>query len=100
MLVRTVFKVILAVVGGIGAVIVNWLVLGETSPLYHYFLWHGRIPNVWGMLNIIPAMVSVLIAGNPHSESEAVFACGVFMQWCLIVYLLGGLILRSARRER
>ena len=92
MLVRTAFKVILAVAGGIGAVIVNWLVLGETSPLNHYFIWHGRIPNVWGMLNIIPVIVSALIAGNPHSGSELVYAFGVFVQWFLILYLLCGLI--------
>jgi hypothetical protein len=92
MLVRTVFKVILAVAGGIGAVIVNWLVLGETSPLHHYFIWHVRIPNVWGMLNIIPVLVSTLIAGNPHTQSEVVYAFGVFVQWFLIVYLLCSLI--------
>jgi hypothetical protein len=92
MLVRTVFKVILAVAGGIGAVIVNWLVLGETSPLHHYFLWHVAIPNMWGRLNIIPVIVSALIAGNPHGGSELVYAFGVFVQWFLIFYLLCVLI--------
>jgi hypothetical protein len=92
MLVRTVFKVKLSVAGGIGAVIVNWLAEGETSPLYHYFLWHVAIPNIWGRLNIIPAIVSALIAGNPHSGSEVVYSFGVFIQWFLIVYLLCGLI--------
>ncbi|SRR6266436_295548 len=92
MLVRTVFKVTFSVVGGIAAVIVNWLVEGDTSPLYHYFLWHGAIPNIWGMLNIIPVIVSALIAGNPHSESEVIYAFGVFIQWFLITYLVCSLI--------
>jgi hypothetical protein len=82
------------VAGGIAAVIVNWLALGETSPLYHYFIWHGAFPSIWGMLNIIPVLVSTLIAGNPHSQSEVVYACGVFVQWTLIVYLLCSLILK------
>jgi hypothetical protein len=89
---RTVFKVIFSVAGGIGAVIGNWLFEGETSPLHHYFLWHVAIPNMWGRLNIIPVIVSALIAGNPHGGSELVYAFGVFVQWFLIFYLLCGLI--------
>lgn len=92
MLARTMFKVLFAIGCGIAAVIINWLVLADSSPLYHYFLWHGAIPNIWGMLNIIPVIASALIAGNPHSESEVVYAFGVFIQWSLIGYLLCRLI--------
>ena len=92
---RTMFKVIVSVAGGICAVIVNWLVLGETSPLYNYFLWHGAIPNIWGMLNIIPVLISTLIAGSPHNQSEVVYALGVFVQWFLLVYVLCNLILKA-----
>jgi len=100
MLPRTVIKIILAVAGGIAAVVMNWLVLQETSPLYHYFLWHGAIPNIWGMLNILPVLVSALIAGNPHSESEVIYGFGVFIQWSLIVYVICSFIFRSSKSSR
>jgi hypothetical protein len=80
---------------GVGAVILNWVLLGEASPLHDYFIWHGAIPNLWGMLNIIPAIVSALIARNSHSGSELLYAFGVFLQWFLIVFLLCTLILKA-----
>jgi hypothetical protein len=51
----------------------NWLLFGETSPLYKHFLWHGTLPNLWAFLNLVPALVSAVVAGNPHSGSETVY---------------------------
>jgi len=90
-----VFRIIFSIASGIGAAILNWVLLGENSPLHDYFIWHGAIPNLWGMLNIVPAMISALIARNPHSGSELIYGFGVFVQWFLIVYLLCTLILKA-----
>jgi hypothetical protein len=89
-----------AIAGGICAIVVDWLVQGSSSPLDHYFLWHTAIPNFWGMLNIIPVLVSTLIAGNPHSQSEVVYAFGVFIQWSLIVYVICSFIFRSSKSSK
>jgi hypothetical protein len=71
----------------LSSLLLNWLLLGDTSPLHHYFLWHGGLPNLWGFLNIIPAIVSAVVAGNPHSLSETVYLLALFAQWFLFGFL-------------
>src|SRR5262245_2559517 len=74
------------------AFLINWLISGESSPFHDYFLWHVRFPNTWGMLNIIPFIVSAIISGNPHAPSEVIFYVGFIAQWFLIGFLLSSLI--------
>jgi hypothetical protein len=45
-----------------GALLVSWLLGGESSPLRHYFLFHTAIPNLWGTVNTIPFLLAFIIA--------------------------------------
>jgi hypothetical protein len=67
---------------------VTWLVTGETSPFKEYFLWHVGIPNAWGMLNLLPAIISAMAAGNIHAGNAAVFYIAFAIQWLGIGWLL------------
>ena len=71
------------------ALILNWLLIGETSPLREYFLWHVAMRNVWGFLNVVPAIISIFASGNVHAGSESVFYVAFAIQWLLIGLLVG-----------
>jgi hypothetical protein len=45
-----------------GALLISWLLGGESSPLHRYFLFHTAIPNLWGTVNMVPVLVSFIIA--------------------------------------
>jgi hypothetical protein len=70
------------------ALSVTWIIMGESSPLYDYFIWHGGLPNTWGMTTLIPYIVSAMIGGNPHSPSMAFFLFALIVQWFVIGLLL------------
>jgi hypothetical protein len=44
------------------ALLVTWIIMSDSSPLYDYFLWHGGLPNTWGMTTLIPYIVSAMLA--------------------------------------
>ena len=90
------FRLIFSGITAFGALIINWLVLGESSPLHDYFLWHGALPNLWLMLHIAPIIGTAIVAGDPHSGSEIVYAILLFIQWFIVGFLLSGLA-RSIR---
>lgn len=71
------------------ASILNWLLIGESSPLREYFLWHAAIPNLWGVLNVVPGLISIVGSGNVHAGSEPVFYVAFAIQWLLIGLLMG-----------
>jgi hypothetical protein len=75
------------------ALIVNWLLVGESSPFADYFLWHVGLPNMWGALNIIPAIISFVMAGNPHSGNVFVFYFGFCVQWLVVGFILSFVLL-------
>lgn len=70
------------------ALLVTWLIMGDSSPLHDYFLWHGDLPNTWAMTTLIPYIFSAMIAGNPHSPATAIFIFALIIQWFLIGFLL------------
>jgi hypothetical protein len=70
------------------ALLVTWLIMGDSSPLHEYFLWHGDLPNTWAMTTLIPYIFGALIAGNPHSPSIAIVIVALIIQWFLIGFLL------------
>jgi hypothetical protein len=61
----------------------SWLIVGETSPLDEYFLWHVDIPNAWRMLHFIPFIASVVATGE-HSGNKFVFFAAFAIQWFII----------------
>ena len=90
---RTKFRLIFSVFVAVGALVVNWLVLGDSSPFHDHFLWHSDVPNWWVALHILPAIGSAIVAGNPHSGSELVYVILLFIQWLIIGFVVSqGLI--------
>jgi len=70
------------------ALSVTWLIMGDSSPLHDYFVWHVSLPNTWGMTTLIPYIFSAMIEGNPHSPSMVIFMFALIIQWWLIGFLL------------
>jgi hypothetical protein len=87
------FQLIFSGVVALIALIVNWLVLGDSSPFHGHFIWRTGLPNWWMALNIFPAIGSAVVAGNPHSGSEIVYAFFLLIQWFILGFLLSRLLL-------
>lgn len=85
------FRLIFSGIFAFGALLVNWLLLGESSPFHDYFLWHVELPNLWVPLHIIPAIGTAIVAGNPHSGSEIIYSILLVIQWFIVGFLLSGL---------
>ena len=90
MLGRTKFRLIFSGIFAFGALTVNWLVLGESSPFHTYFLWHSDLPNLWAATNIVPVIASAIVAGDAHSGSEIVYGFMFVIQWFIVGFLLSG----------
>jgi hypothetical protein len=75
------------------AFIIDWVLVGESSPLRNYFLWHVRLPNMWRALNIVPAIIAYLVAGNLHVGSLFVFYIGFSIQWLLVGFIISFVLL-------
>ncbi|HEX8921473.1 MAG TPA: hypothetical protein VF766_08335 [Pyrinomonadaceae bacterium] len=89
---RTKTRLIFSGVFVVGIFILNWLIVGESSPLSEYFLWNVEIPNTWASLNIIPGIMAVIAAGNPHAGGEGVYWVAFTLHWFGIGYLLSALL--------
>ena len=74
------------------ACLISWLIVGETSPLADYFLWHVEIPNLWSALHVVPYLIIMIF--RPAPFDEAITFILVFLQWLLIGYVLARLICR------
>jgi len=81
------------------ALLLNWLIVGDSSPFHDYFLWHTAMPNIWGMTSIVPYILSAIIAGNPHSPSMIVFYALLSVQWLLLGLLLSIPVARLMRHR-
>ena len=93
MLSRVKFRLIFSGILALGALIVNWLVLGDSSPFHKYFLWHVELPNLWAAMNIFPAIAAAIVAGNPHSGSEIIYGLMLVIQWFIVGFLLSSALL-------
>ena len=76
MLLQSAVRVTLGI--ALSASLVSWLVVGETSPLADYFLWHVEIRNLWLTVHRLPYLI-VLILRPPFFE-DAVEYLLVFLQ--------------------
>ena len=90
---RSKFHLIFSIGIVVGAFILNWLIMGETSPWNEYFLWHVGIPNIWRTLNVVPGIISAIAAGNIHGGNEAVFYIAFIIQWFVVGWTLSFVIL-------
>lgn len=92
---RALFSLIVA----LGAVLVNWLILGDSSPLHQYFLRHGSgIVNFWLALNFIPVLLGVMVSRSHGGPNELVYIVLVFVQWFIIAFVVSFFLTRLGHR--
>ncbi len=70
------------------ALLLTWLIMGESSPFASYFLWHVDLPNLWAMTTLIPYITGAVISGNPHSPHMLPVVLALIVQWFVIGLLL------------
>ncbi len=80
----------------LGACFINWLIMGESSPLADYFLYHVEIPNLWRVLHILPYLFVVIF--RTQIIEVAIYYFLVFLQWLLLGYVVALLVCRRAER--
>ena len=93
MLNKLTFQLIFSGIVALIALMVNWVILWDSSPFHEHFLWHTELPNWWLALNLLPAIGSAVVAGNPHSGSEIVYGIFLLLQWFIFGFLLSGALL-------
>ena len=82
------FQLIFTTTVVVVALLLTWLIMGDSSPFHDYFLWHVDLPNLWGMTIFVPYLIGVIIEGNPHSPSELVVGLALIIQWSVLGWLL------------
>lgn len=85
---RLKFQLTFTVVFAAAGLVLTWLIMAESSPLHDYFIWHVRLPNLWGMTLLIPYVLGALLAGNPHSPSTVIIILFTVIQWLIVGFLL------------
>jgi hypothetical protein len=86
------FQIIFSIIISLIAVAITWSLSAYNSPLYEYGLWHVWLPNLWGMLNFIPAIFGLLVSGSVHAPSEPAIMIGIIIQWFILGFMLSNLI--------
>jgi hypothetical protein len=71
------------------ALVVSWLIQGQTSPFYKYFIWHVDLPNLWVKLHTIPYIIALIF------RSELVYWVMFVAQWFIIGLLFSTLLRRK-----
>jgi hypothetical protein len=82
------FQAVFSLLVMIGALVITWLILGDSSPFHNYFLWHSDMADIWQVTTVVPFLLSVMISGNPHSPPMAIFFLALIIQWSVFGYLL------------
>jgi hypothetical protein len=77
----------------------SWLLIGESSPFYRFFIYHVSLPNLWRMIHIPALILSIIGSGNVHQGSEAGFIIGFVIQWSLVGFVLSPLVRRRFHRD-
>ncbi len=74
-----------ALVVAIVLTFLTWLVLGDTSPLRDYFLFHVAIANLVLKLLVVP--YSVVMVLRPLIWADAITYALIFLQWLIVGFL-------------
>jgi hypothetical protein len=82
------FRLVFSTLVVLAALLISWLILGDSSPFHNYFLWHSELPNVWAVTTLLPFLFSAMLSGNPHSPPMSIFAFALIVQWFVIGYFL------------
>ena len=81
---------VVGIVFGAAACFANWLLEGETSPFYKYFLFHLELPNLWGRFNFVPYVVVLILGRGPYAD--AIYYASMFVQWAIVSLLVSLLV--------
>jgi hypothetical protein len=79
------------------ALVANWLIGNENSPLYE-FLWDSFVANWWSGMNLMPYLFAIITSGAFHGFSDSMYFVGLIVQWFvvgLILFRLGLSLKRS-----
>ena len=90
---RAKFHLVIAVLVLLLAFIIDWLVIGESSPLANYFLWHVGPKNLWGGFNFLPYAVALVASSNSRWLFPLVFYFAFCIQWLLVGLILSFVLL-------
>jgi hypothetical protein len=92
-------RLLFSLVVAVGAVLVNWLILGDSSPLHQYFLRHGSgIEDFWLALNFLPVLLAAIVSRNPGGGDELLYAVLVFIQWFTIAFMVSSFLFKVRRK--
>lgn len=79
--------------------ILTWLILGERSPFYEYFLYHVTLPNLVRQILIVPYLLMMIVNPSTATGDAVVSTTVEFLQWLLVGYLLNRVICRRMLRK-
>jgi len=82
------FQLVFSLLVVLSALFLTWLILGDSSPLHNYFVWHVTLPNIWTMTVVVPFIFSAVLSGNPHSQPMVIAMIASVVQWSIIGFLL------------
>ena len=88
-----------SVIFSVMACILTWLILGESSPFYGYFLYHVTFPNLVRQLLIVPYLLVMIVNPSTASGDVVLATTAEFLQWLLVGYLLLRVICRRRLRK-
>jgi hypothetical protein len=87
---RIVFALVVATV----LTILTWLVLGDTSPLRDYFLFHVAIANLVLKLLVVPYSLAMVL--RPLIWADAISYALIFLQWLIVGFLFSLVFFRRS----
>ena len=77
----------------------DWLLMWESSPLQHYFLFHVELPNLWRKLHTIPYIAGMVASGNVHQASAVGYYAVAAIQWNTLGLILAVLFTKFRARS-
>jgi hypothetical protein len=83
----------------LGAVLLTWILHGESSPLADYFSLHDGLPNLWLALNALPFIAGVVISGRHGGGPVVLFTILQFIQWFVVAFVLSTFLFRPFKRR-
>lgn len=82
------FQVVFSSLVVIDALLITWLILGDSSPFADYLIRHTDLQNAWQTTVLVPFLFSAVISGNPHSPPMLIFIFALIVQWTVFGFLL------------
>ena len=88
-------RLVFSVLFGLGAILISWLIQGDSSPFADYFRWNVGLPNLWAMLNALPYIAAAILS----DDSLILFTVLQFIQWFVVGFVLSLLLARFFGRR-